>query len=138
MKDSQQSLFSAKSSFIVFNVNHFAYLTVLSVDAVKKTAKEAVAKSKKYSSSDRPPLKQSSALNAIANSLGVKGGFATYQQWYDNELTPFLKNNGLIKRKDLFSFRRKKRFVPLKELTRQSLSERLFFGSKSLTKSSKG
>jgi len=130
VNNTKKTTFTAKSSFIVFKGNHFAELTDLSVDAIKKTAKEIVAKSKQHKSSDRSPLKQSSALNWIANSLGIKGGFANYQQWYDNELTPFLKKNGLINRKDLFSFRRKAYCVPLKTLTRQKLSERLFFGGK--------
>ncbi|GHE96756.1 SUMF1/EgtB/PvdO family nonheme iron enzyme [Thalassotalea profundi] len=130
MNNTKKTAFTAKSSFIVFKDSHFAELTDLSVDAIKKTAKEVVAKSEQHKSPVRTPIKQSSALNWIANSLGIKGGFADYQQWYDNELTPFLKNNGLINRKDLFSFRRKAYCVPLKTLTRQKLSERIFFGGK--------
>ncbi|KXI21748.1 hypothetical protein [Photobacterium sanguinicancri] len=112
--------YSAPISHLALKKFHIVPIKELDPASLKISAKKA-----KF---DREKIKYNTLLNAIAKSLAVKGGFAEYQRFYDSELVPFLKKNGLTKRVDLLKHRLKRFDLPgLHELSHQNVSERIFY-----------
>lgn len=86
---------------------------------LKNTPTKIVKNSKK--------LKKTTAQNWIARTLGVKKGFSNYSNVYEDEILPFMTKHSLVKRSDLFTFRRKGYAMPVTKISPQKISERLFF-----------
>lgn len=82
---------------------------------------------------DREKIGHCSLLNACVKSLGFSGGFAGYQQEYEEKLLPFMKKHDLTQLCDLVKprFSGKGSGINLFKLTHQDISERLFFSSQS-------
>jgi hypothetical protein len=118
---------NAQNSYLVFNDFHFAELRGLSPDSIKSTAKDVSQNSKIHSNEHREQIKKTTALNWIARTLGVKGGFSGYSKCYQDEILPFMAEHNLLNRSDLFTFRQKGYCMPVKRISPQKLSERLFF-----------
>lgn len=116
-----------KTSFLVFDDYHFAEFKDLSPDSIKLTAKNVSDNSKKHVNEHRKKLKKTTALNRIASTLGIKGGFSSYNKVYEEEICPFMHKHGLLNRRDLFTFRRKGYAMPVTKISPQKISERLFF-----------
>ncbi|UUO23829.1 hypothetical protein FGD67_11705 [Colwellia sp. M166] len=123
-----------QSSFLVFDDYHFAELKDLSPESIKLTAKNVSDNSKKHVNDNRKKLKKTTALNRIASTLGVKGGFASYSKVYEDEILPFMDKHNLVKKDDLFTFRYAKLGMPVKKISYQQISERLFFNGGKIPK----
>lgn len=82
-------------------------------------------------SRDREKIGHCSLLNACVKSLGFSGGFAGYQQEYEDKLLPFMKKHDLTKLCNLVQprFLGHGAGVNLFKLTHQDISERLFFSN---------
>jgi len=110
---------SAPVSYLPLQKFHIIPIVALDPASLKASAKKAKC--------DREKIKYNTLLNAIAKSLGIKGGFAEYQNIYASELVPFMNKHGLKKRVDLLKARQKGFDTYLPDITHQDLSERLFF-----------
>ncbi len=115
---------STPISYLPLQKFHIIPIINLDPASIKIAAKKAKC--------DREQIKYNTLLNAASKALGIKGGFAEYQQTYDSKLVPFLKKHGLTKRVDLLKQRKKGFDTFFEDITRQELSERLFFSGWSL------
>ena len=98
---------------------HVLQITGLSVKDIKTSVKTC--------KKDRKVFKQSTALNVIAKQFGIREGFPNYAHWYDNELLPFMKSNGLEQYKNLTqnTINEEDAFFTHKEI-----ADRLYFSKK--------
>ena len=115
---------STPISYLPLQKFHIIPIVNLDPASIKASAKKAKC--------DREKIKYNTLLNAASKALGIKGGFAEYQQTYDSKLVPFFKKHGLTKRVDLLKQRKKGFDTFFEDITRQELSERLFFSGWSL------
>lgn len=74
---------------------HIVPMVDLSPENLKKAAKKT--------SHDREKISHNTKLNAIAKKLGIYGGFASYEEEYNEKILPFMATHGLVKRKNLLS-----------------------------------
>ncbi|WP_392340719.1 hypothetical protein [Moritella marina] len=110
---------SAPVSYLPLQKFHIVPIVALDPASLKASAKKVKR--------DREKIKHNTLLNAIAKALGIKGGFAEYQNIYASELIPFMNKHGMTKRVDLLKQRQKGFDTYLTDITHQDLSERLFF-----------
>lgn len=114
--------------FLPLNKFHILPIYDLSPKFIKLSVKNV--------SRDREKISHCSLLNACAKSLGFLGGFAGYQQEYEEKLLPFMQQNGLFELSNLIQpqFLGKGSGVSLFKLKYQDISERLFFANKPIPK----
>ncbi len=85
-------------SYLPFEKLHYAEITGLDPESLKASAKFACNEAR-----DVEKIKHSTALNHIAKSLGIKGGWARYTREYSDAIMPFMQKNGLLKRQDILN-----------------------------------
>lgn len=83
-------------SYLPFEQLHCAEITGLEPESLKASAKFACNEAR-----DVEKIKHNTALNYIAKSLGVKGGWASYTKEFSDSIMPFMHENGLLKRMDI-------------------------------------
>ncbi|MGF1688418.1 hypothetical protein L4C36_17290 [Photobacterium japonica] len=113
------TMHTIKSTYIPLKKFHIVTLTGLSPAELKTSAKRT--------SHDREKISHTTKLNAIAKRLGISGGFAAYEEEYNESLLPFMAKHNLRKRKDLLQHKRKGTYHLYNSFTHQQVSERLFF-----------
>lgn len=98
---------------------HVLEISGLSVKDIKNTVKKCKI--------DRKTFKKTTALNFVAKHFGIEEGFSAYAKWHENDLLPFMNNNGLAKYRDLTH-------NPINDgakfFTHQEIADRLYFSGK--------
>jgi hypothetical protein len=84
------------ASYLPFKKLHFAEITDIDPASLKKAAKFA-----RQQGRDVEPIGQSTTLNFIAKSLGIKAGWSGYEKEYRDSIVPFLKKNHLRQRQNI-------------------------------------
>lgn len=115
---------STTAAYLAFKDNHIITIDNLEPELIKQSTK----KMKK----DRKNISHTSILNHIAKSLGVTGGFQGYLEVYNQNITAFLKEHELNRRKDLFSIQKPGYNCGNLRIKRQRLSQRLFNSGREL------
>lgn len=105
-------------SYLPFKKLHFAEITDLDPDSLKGSADFARAEGR-----DVEKIGKVTALNFIAKSLGVKGGWASYQKEYRESIKPFMEKHRLTKRQDILKHEWDDRFY---HFYPEQISDRLF------------
>jgi hypothetical protein len=116
---------STTSTFLPLKQFHIVEIRDLQPEKIKLSAKKVRR--------DREKIAYNTILNALAKALGFKCGFSGYQKSYYEELIPFLKKHKLNKRTDLLAPRLKGETF-FKDITHQTLSERLFYSGQPIPK----
>ena len=83
-------------SYLPFKKLHYAEITDLDPDSLKESADFARREGR-----DVEKIGQVTALNFIAKSLGIKGGWASYKKEYNDSIVPFMVEHRLLKRQDI-------------------------------------
>ena len=112
-------------SYLPFKKLHFAKITNLDPDSLKKSANFARDEGRDA----EQKFKHSTALNFIAKSLGVKGGWASYQREYSESIEPFMAEHHLLKRQDILKHEWDDRFY---HFYPEQISGRLFHSGRPL------
>ena len=115
---------STTAAYLAFKDNH-----IITIDNVEP---ELIKQSTKKMKKDRKNISHTSILNHIAKSLGVTGGFQGYLEVYNQNITAFLKEHELNRRKDLFSIQKPGYNCGNLRIKRQRLSQRLFNSGREL------
>ncbi|MBW3532988.1 hypothetical protein [Shewanella sp. NKUCC06_TVS] len=112
------------TTYLALQKFHIVPLNNLDPTSIKIAAKNTIC--------DREDIKHNSKLNAIASRLGVSGGFANYEDFFNNKFVNFLNINGLKKRKNLLKHQFQGEYRLFQELTHQQVSERLFYSGRKI------
>ncbi|WP_428542629.1 hypothetical protein [Profundibacter sp.] len=105
-------------SYLPFKKLHFAEITDLDPDSLKQSADFARDEGR-----DVEKIGQVTALNFIAKSLGIKGGWASYKKEYSESIEPFMDKHRLLKRQDILKHEWDDRFY---HFYPEQISGRLF------------
>ncbi len=108
-----------RNKFLPFDKYHVAPIGDIDPDSLKKAAKLACTR---YRDDER--LRRSIALNHIAQSLGFRGGFGGYRKEYRDRLAGFMKEQGLVYRRDVLALRAESEVDA--PLTYRQIADRLF------------
>ena len=108
----------SSKKFVIFDNHHLAPIDDICPEAVKRAAELACTH---YQGDEN--LKHVTALNHIAKTLGFCGGFGRYKAEYEEKLSGFMQEHGLVERKDVLPSELPDQFI---RLTHRQIADRLF------------
>ena len=109
-----------RNKFLPFDKYHVAPIGDIDPGSLKKAAKLARTRYR----DDERELSHNLVLNHIAKSLGFRGGFGGYRKEYRDRLTGFMKEQGLVYRRDVLALRAEVEVGA--PLTYRQIADRLF------------
>ena len=109
-----------RNKFLPFDKYHVAPIGDIDPGSLKKAAKLARTRYR----DDERDLSHNLVLNHIAQSLGFRGGFGGYRKEYRDRLTGFMKEQGLVYRRDVLALRAEAEVGA--PLTYRQIADRLF------------
>ena len=107
--------------FLPFDHHHVAPIGGICPDSLKNAAKRARIES----CGSKGTLPHGVALNHIAKSLGFRGGFGGYRKEYEDRLVGFMREHGLVTRRDVLA-PWPESAEPAVHLTYRQVADRLF------------
>jgi hypothetical protein len=103
--------------FVIFDNHHVVPVDDVCPESIKEAA--AAAKSAFH-------VKLTTAQNHIAKTLGFRGGFSGYKAEWEEKLSGFLREHGLITRKDVLRLKHRRTADQFIRLEHRQIADRLF------------
>ena len=124
--------FSKKYSFTQQPIVGYLPLKKFHILPVFGLEPELIKQSVESVSRDREKIGHCTLLNALAHSLGFKGGFSGFLDTYEKILKPFMEDHNLSQYADLIEPRFPCDGASRLKHQRQDVSDRLFYGDNSI------